>query len=72
MSKKCVTSMLYQAVMGPPAICVVFDVPDEDEAQPEDITAQKEELQMVLQSQIYIGVPKIMFACDRLSADSGL
>ena len=34
--------------MGPPAICVVFEVPDEDEAQLEDINAQKEELLMVL------------------------
>ncbi len=39
--------VLCQAVMGPPAICVVFEVPDEDEAQPDDIAAQKEELQMV-------------------------
>jgi hypothetical protein len=38
--------------MGPPAICVVFEVPDEDEAQPEDITAQKEELQMVRSSSV--------------------
>ena len=33
--------------MGPPAVCVVFEVPDEDEAQPDEIKLQSEELQMV-------------------------
>lgn len=33
--------------MGPPAVCVRFEVPDEDEAQPEDIKNMKDELAMV-------------------------
>jgi hypothetical protein len=52
-SSQALTSMLGQAVMGPPAICVVFEVPDEDEAQPEDISDQKEELKMVRSSRIH-------------------
>jgi hypothetical protein len=37
-----VVAVLYKANMGPAAVCVVFEVPDEDEAQPAEMKAQIE------------------------------
>jgi hypothetical protein len=40
--------------VGPAAVCVVFEVPDEDEAQPDEIKAQIEDVQVVNTIQIDI------------------
>jgi hypothetical protein len=57
--------------MGPPAVCVVFEVPDEDEAQPDEIKAQIEEVQMVNTIQFDIKSQESQVRYRRLSEDCG-